>query len=100
MRHLDKHQIIRCLVVGLLTLSAVNIQAEEIKTPVMTQGDRQSMNLPKNGMDKSSVESSYGSPSHVKGPVGTPPITTWEYPGFLVYFEGNSVIHSVLKPAK
>ena len=100
MRILDKFQIIRCLALALLAFPLANVQAEELKTPIMAQGDRQSMDLPKNGVDQATVESRYGSPKTVKGPVGTPPITTWEYPGFIVYFEGNTVIHTVLKPAK
>jgi len=28
--------------------------------------------------------------------VGKPPISRWEYPGFVVYFEHEHVIHSVV----
>jgi hypothetical protein len=28
--------------------------------------------------------------------VGKPPISRWEYPGFIVYFESDHVIHSVV----
>jgi len=100
MRHLDKYHIIHCLVVGLLALPLANVQAEEVKIPIMMQGNRQTMDLPEKGADQATVESRFGSPGKIKGPVGTPPIATWEYPGFLVYFESNIVIHSVLKPSK
>ena len=29
--------------------------------------------------------------------VGNPPITRWEYPSFVVFFENNIVLHSVVK---
>ena len=31
--------------------------------------------------------------------VGKPPISRWEYPGFVVYFEHDHVIHSVVSGA-
>jgi hypothetical protein len=52
---------------------------------------------PTRGMTQTSVESKYGSPSSVKAPVGEPPITRWEYPDFVVFFEHDRVIHAVLK---
>ena len=36
-------------------------------------------------------------PGRVQPAVGDPPITTWEYTDFLVYFEYDRVIHSVSK---
>jgi len=52
---------------------------------------------PTRGMTQASVQSKYGSPASVKAPVGDPPITRWEYTGFVVYFEHDKVIHAVLK---
>ena len=52
---------------------------------------------PARGMTQASVESKYGSPSSVNAPVGEPPITRWEYAGFVVFFEYDRVIHAVLK---
>lgn len=52
---------------------------------------------PTRGMTQASVESKYGSPASVKAPVGDPPITRWEYPDFVVYFERDRVIHAVRK---
>jgi hypothetical protein len=52
-------------------------------------------------MDK--VEAKYGAPSRRVPAVGggsaaQPPITRWEYPGFIVYFENNHVVHTVVTP--
>jgi hypothetical protein len=47
-------------------------------------------------MDK--VASTWGEPESRLSPVGDPPIARWEYSDFVVYFEYQNVIHSVLKP--
>ena len=52
---------------------------------------------PTRGMSQVSVESKYGAPSTVRAPVGDPPITRWDYPDFVVYFEYDKVIHAVRK---
>jgi hypothetical protein len=46
-------------------------------------------------MSMEKVEAAYGSPARRLPAVGTPPITRWEYPGFVVYFEHNLVLHTV-----
>lgn len=50
---------------------------------------------PTRGMTMTRVESTFGAPSNRVAPVGQPPITRWEYPGFIVYFENQHVIHTV-----
>jgi hypothetical protein len=50
---------------------------------------------PTRGMSMRSVESRYGQPTRRIEAVGNPPITRWEYPGFVVYFEHQFVIHAV-----
>jgi len=52
---------------------------------------------PTRGMSQASVESSFGAPQSSRQAVGDPPITRWEYPGFVVFFEFDKVIHSVSK---
>ncbi len=51
---------------------------------------------PTRGMTMHQVESKFGSPVTKTPPVDQPPITRWEYPGFVVYFEQDHVIHSVV----
>ncbi len=51
---------------------------------------------PVRGQSMAAVEAAYGQPNQVKGPVGQPPITAWVYPGFTVYFEAQTVLHSVV----
>jgi hypothetical protein len=42
------------------------------------------------------VKKHYGSPRSRDPAVGQPPITRWFYPGFVVYFEYDQVIDSVI----
>jgi hypothetical protein len=47
------------------------------------------------GLSMSQVEARYGEPARRIGAVGDPPISRWVYPQFVVYFEGQYVIHAV-----
>jgi hypothetical protein len=51
---------------------------------------------PTRGMTMDQVASKFGAPSDKTPAVGKPPISRWQYPGFIVYFEGEHVIHSVI----
>lgn len=70
--------------------------AEQIIVPVGSQQGAQ-IQMPPKGISMSQVQSRYGEPEHKSGPVGQPPISTWDYPNFTVYFEHDHTIHSVLK---
>jgi hypothetical protein len=52
---------------------------------------------PKSGTSMAAVESTFGAPTEKHAPVGDPPITRWDYPGFSVYFEHQLVLHSVVR---
>jgi hypothetical protein len=51
---------------------------------------------PTRGMTMEQVSSKFGQPANKVPAVGKPPISRWEYPGFIVYFEADHVIHSVI----
>lgn len=51
---------------------------------------------PSRGMSMEQVSSKFGTPTAKIPAVGNPPISRWEYPGFVVYFEHQHVIHSVV----
>jgi hypothetical protein len=51
---------------------------------------------PARGMTMDQVANKFGSPVTKIPAVGKPPISRWEYPGFVVYFEANHVIHAVV----
>ena len=59
------------------------------------------MNLPSRGMSMTQVEKQWGAPQRKLSPRGGdtakhPVINRWDYANFIVYFEHNHVIHSVL----
>lgn len=83
--------------VGLGTLPN-EVHAEKIG--ISYQGEpSKHVDLPRKGETMTSVEQRFGSPQARKEPVGSPPITVWEYAEFSVYFEYNHVLHTVLKPS-
>lgn len=51
---------------------------------------------PTRGMTMDQVATKFGTPVTKVPSVGKPPISRWEYPGFVVYFEADHVIHSVV----
>lgn len=68
------------------------VLAEELQTPPAPEA---SGARPSRGMSMETVEATYGAPAKRIPAVGEPPISRWEYPGFVVYFERHLVIHSV-----
>ena len=50
---------------------------------------------PARGLTKAEVEARFGTPVEMVAAVGDPPISRWEYPTFVVYFEYEQVIHAV-----
>jgi hypothetical protein len=51
---------------------------------------------PHRGATQASVAARYGEPRQRLAAVGQPPITRWVYDAFVVYFEGDHVIHAVV----
>jgi hypothetical protein len=85
------------LFVSSITINLV--QADELAIPVGSQGaEKSSLERPKVGMTSIAVEAKFGAPLSKSTAVGTPPISSWDYPHYKVYFESERVIHSVLKP--
>jgi hypothetical protein len=46
------------------------------------------------------VETKFGAPMSRRSAVGDPPISSWEYADFTVFFEYDRVLHAVNKPAR
>ncbi len=90
----------KLLVLTLLSLSGVAM-AEDVAVPsadaAPVQPQTAPLKLPARGSNMNSVEASFGAPLQREEAVGKPPITRWEYSGFIVYFEYDHVIHSVVK---
>ena len=78
------------------SLSTV-VVAEEIRIPIGQQGTASAVMTPTSGTSEKQVLGDFGAPQLRSSPVGDPPITRWEYSQFVVYFEYDRVIHSVVK---
>lgn len=72
--------------------------ADEVKIPLGQQAGAQHIATPTIGLSKAQVKSQYGEPQKENPPRGKPPISSWDYGEFTVYFENDHVIHSVVKP--
>lgn len=55
-----------------------------------------SVTVPKNGASKAQVVENFGEPGNRQRAVGDPPISSWGYASFRVYFEYDRVLHSVV----
>lgn len=90
----------RAALAGLLlagTSASFTAIADTVVIPIGQQGvENQSLERPRQGMTKNQVESKFGQPQDWRDAVGDPPISSWIYSNFTVYFEYNHVIHSVL----
>lgn len=88
---------------GLIALAAgiafcsLTAFADEVALPGNT-ANATPVQTPARGMTMSKVESAFGAPAQRAAAVGKPPISRWDYPGFVVYFENEHVIHAVVKP--
>ena len=54
------------------------------------------MNLPQNGISKADIEAKFGAPVQKLPAVGDPPISSWKYGKYSVYFEDDLVLFTVL----
>jgi hypothetical protein len=71
-----------------------SLQADVLLIEEVRQSGR--MDLPENGLSKADVEAKFGEPASRHAPVGDPPITRWDYTGWSVYFEYDTVLFTVL----
>ena len=71
--------------------------ADSLTVPLGSQGNP-ALVTPKRGASMSSVVELVGQPLRIDRAVGDPPIATWHYSEFRVYFEYDKVIHSVKNP--
>jgi hypothetical protein len=71
------------------------VPAARADTLIIEKLEAASTEMPSRGMSMDRVQSRFGAPQAINGPVGDPPITRWEYDGFVVVFEYRHVVHSV-----
>ncbi|MFO1387776.1 hypothetical protein [Cellvibrio sp.] len=81
-----------------LSLLGAAALADDVKIPLGEQAGSQHIATPTTGLTKAQVKSQYGEPQKENPAKGKPPISSWDYGEFTVYFESDHVIHSVIKP--
>ncbi len=90
---MQKLRILTILAMAVGLMASAN--AETVQTSGISAGEDGSR--PMRGTTQAQVESKFGSPVNKKAAVGDPPISSWDYQDFTVYFEYDRVIHAVLK---
>lgn len=78
-------------------LAAFTVPAHAEKLVIDNAQMAEQSSKPRHGQQMDSVRSEFGEPTQVIPAVGEPPITRWIYAGYVVYFEGDRVIHAVSK---
>ena len=80
-------------------IAAALISGSAIADTLLIESMEQSAaeNSPQRGLDKSTVNDNFGAPVSRHDSVGEPPISSWEYPDYVVYFENDLVLHTVAK---
>jgi hypothetical protein len=85
--------------IAFVTLAAapVTVIADSLIVDNLRQATASVDTRPNRGMSMTTVESRWGMALSKRNAIGDPPITRWEYPSFVVYFEYSNVIHAVQK---
>ena len=91
-RALTVSTILATGVVGFAPISDADIVASGDGITVQDAG----VAAPARGMTMAQVANKFGDPVTKVPAVGSPPISRWEYSGFVVYFERDHVIHAVV----
>jgi len=94
-RNLQLAAVLATSMVGLTSLPEPS-RAETIALSSGIAVKESDVAAPTRGMTMDQVAAKFGAPAAKLPAVGQPPITRWDYPGFMVYFEHNYVIHSVI----
>lgn len=86
----------RIVLAFMLALAFQAISADVLIIDEVRQAGR--MDLPANGQSKADIEAKFGSPTQKTSTVGDPPISSWKYNTYSVYFEYDLVLFTVLHP--
>jgi hypothetical protein len=84
----------RIVLAFMLALTFQAVSADVLIIDEVRQSGR--MELPINGQSKANVEASFGAPAQKQAAVGDPPISSWKYGTYSVYFEYDLVLFTVL----
>jgi hypothetical protein len=85
----------RIIIIALAyALIAPSVGAEALTIPGHSVSGQVQI-TPKRGISMDSVLTDFGEPVERYGPVGEPPISEWVYGSFRVYFESQTVLHTI-----
>ncbi len=82
------------LFISIFLLTSTALQADNLTIPGHYE-DGNGMIMPQRGISMDRVLEEFGEPIQRNDAVGDPPITEWDYGDFRVYFEFQTVLHSV-----
>jgi hypothetical protein len=80
---------------GLAVAPSLPAQTDEPAATAAAPGT--TLTPPSRGTSMAQVERQFGAPAERVSPVGQPPITRWVYPGMVVFFEYDHVVHAVVR---
>jgi len=86
----------KAVIFALMTVCAAPLLQAEVISVSEQAPELANIERPTHGMTMKKVEEKFGAPQEVLEAVGDPPITTWVYEHYSVYFEYDKVIHTVL----
>lgn len=75
-------------------LTVPSVSADTLTIPGHMPTDTMQI-MPRRGIDMDAVLSEFGEPDQRYGPIGEPPISEWVYGSFRVYFEHQTVLHTI-----
>ena len=87
---------LKMTVVALALAAAVPAFAETLAIDGQVAIKPAGIETPQRGASMTAVEQKFGAPANKSSAVGSPPITKWFYPNFVVVFENDKVLHAVV----
>lgn len=88
--------IIKSLVI-MFFLAGSFAHADALLIDKVRRDAQQQIERPSRGMSKAAVANRFGEPKDKVAAVGTPPISRWVYDNYIVFFEKDRVLHSVVR---
>ena len=80
------------LILGSSTAVADTLVVDKVRTDAQSAAER-----PSRGMAQQTVLNRFGEPQSRVPAVGEPPISSWVYGNYTVYFEHDRVLHTVVR---
>lgn len=81
----------------LFVLAGAVAQADTLVIEKVQQDAARELERPTRGMTMGMVASHFGEPQERIAAVGEPPIARWIYDDYIVYFEKDRVLHTVIR---